>query len=73
MNVNGKRVLVCGMARSGIAAAKLLLSLGAQVTITDTKPEADFGGALDELRAPGCVFALGQAADAEAKQQLKAT
>ena len=64
MNVNGKRVLVCGMARGGIAAAKLLLSLGAQVTITDTKPEADFGGALDELRAPGCVFALGQAADA---------
>lgn len=64
MNVNGKRVLVCGMARSGIAAAKLLLSLGAQVTITDTKQEADFGGALDELRAPGCVFALGQAADA---------
>ena len=64
MNVNGKRVLVCGMARSGIAAAKLLLSLGAQVTITDTKPEADFGSALDELRAPGCVFALGQAADA---------
>ena len=64
MNVNGKRVLVCGMARSGIAAAKLLLSLGAQVTITDTKPEADFGGALDELRVPGCVFALGQAADA---------
>ena len=60
MNVNGKHVLVCGMARSG----KLLLSLGAQVTITDTKPEADFGGALDELRAPGCVFALGQAADA---------
>ena len=46
MNVNGKRVLVCGMARSGIAAAKLLLSLGAQVTITDTKPEADFGGAV---------------------------
>ena len=43
---------------------QLLLSLGAQVTITDTKPEADFGGALDELRAPGCVFALGQAADA---------
>ena len=43
MNVNGKRALVCGMARSGIAAARLLLSLGAQVTITDTKPEADFG------------------------------
>ena len=25
MNVEGKRVLVCGMARSGIAAAKLLM------------------------------------------------
>ena len=39
MNVEGKRVLVCGMARSGIATAKLLISLGARVTITDTKPE----------------------------------
>ena len=26
VNVEGKRVLVCGMARSGIAAAKLLLN-----------------------------------------------
>ena len=46
MNVEGKRVLVCGMARSGIAAAKLLISLGARVTITDTKPEGEFGGAV---------------------------
>ena len=59
----GKRVLVCGMARSGIAAAKLLISLGARVTITDTKPEGEFGGALDELRTPECTFALGQSAD----------
>ena len=28
MDVKGKRVLVCGMARSGIAAAKLLVQLG---------------------------------------------
>ena len=63
MNVEGKRVLVCGMARSGIAAAKLLISLGARVTITDTKPEGEFGGALDELRTPECTFALGQSAD----------
>lgn len=63
MNVEGKRVLVCGMARSGIAAAKLLISLGARVTITDTKPEGEFSGALDELRTPECTFALGQSAD----------
>ena len=58
-----KRALIVGMARSGIAAAKLLISLGARVTITDTKPEGEFGGALDELRTPECTFALGQSAD----------
>ena len=60
MNVRDKRVMVCGMARSGIAAAKLLCERGAQVTISDMKPEEAFGGALDELRALGCIFALGE-------------
>lgn len=60
MDVTNKRVLVLGMARSGIAAAKLLARRGAQVTISDMKPEAEFGGALDELRALGCRFALGE-------------
>ena len=60
MNVRDKRVMVCGMARSGIAAAKLLCECGAQVTISDMKPEEAFGGALDELRALGCSFALGE-------------
>ena len=34
----GKRVTVVGMARSGIAAARVLHALGARVTITDKKP-----------------------------------
>lgn len=63
MNVKDKRVLICGMARSGIAAAKLLAQLGADVTINDLKKEADFGAQLDELRALHCHFALGQAPD----------
>ena len=63
MDVKGKRVLVCGMARSGIAAAKLLLSKGALVTISDTKAESEFGSELDKLRVPACTFALGQPAD----------
>ena len=46
-----KKVLVFGMARSGIAAAKLLIERGAKVYICDSKAEADFDGALDELRA----------------------
>lgn len=60
MNAENKRVIICGMARSGIAAAKLLLSRGAVVTISDMKKEEAFGNALDELRVPGCIFALGE-------------
>ena len=37
MEYNGKKALVCGMARSGIAAAKLLNRLGARVTLQDMK------------------------------------
>ncbi len=60
MNAENKRVIICGMARSGIAAAKLLLSRGAVVTISDMKKEEAFGSELDELRVQGCVFALGE-------------
>ncbi len=56
--VKGKKVLVFGMARSGIAAAQLLLSKGAEVTICDSKAEADFNGALDGLKAAGARFML---------------
>jgi UDP-N-acetylmuramoylalanine--D-glutamate ligase len=48
-----KRVTVVGMARSGIAAARSLHALGAQVTITDKKP-------LDQLAEQ--VRALGTSA-----------
>ena len=71
MDVRNRRVMVCGMARSGIAAAKLLVQLGAHVTINDMKTEEQLGDALEELRVPGCVFALGEAPDAHlAGQEL---
>ena len=60
MDVKNKRVIVLGMARSGVAAAKLLARQGAIVTISDMKTEESFGGALDELKALGCTFALGE-------------
>ena len=63
MEVRNKRFMICGMARSGIAAAKLLLSMGAVVTINDLKEEEKFGADLDELRVDNCVFALGCAPD----------
>ncbi len=58
--MKGKHVLVVGMARSGIAATKLLCAHGAKVRISDMRPEADFGGALEELRMPGVEFRLGE-------------
>ena len=44
--VAGKRVVVVGAARSGIAAAELLVSRGATVTLTDLKPEIPDAGRL---------------------------
>lgn len=69
MDLSNKRVLVCGMARSGIAAAKLLAKLGAQVTISDMKDEASFGDSLDELRTLSCAFALGEGPEAHISGQ----
>lgn len=55
-----KRALVVGMARSGIAAVKLLLARGAQAVINDTKTRDKFDGALDEIDLPGVEFRLGE-------------
>lgn len=38
MLYENKKVIVCGMARSGVSAAKLLASIGADVTLQDMKP-----------------------------------
>ena len=69
MEIQNKRFMICGMARSGIAAAKLLLDLGAVVTISDLKEEEKFGSDLDCLRTEKCIFALGCAPDAYIDKQ----
>ena len=38
MNYRRMKILICGMARSGIAAANLLLQEGAVVSVSDSKP-----------------------------------
>ena len=43
MDWQNKKVLIVGMARSGIAAAQLLHQAGAKVTVNDMKPESAFG------------------------------
>jgi UDP-N-acetylmuramoylalanine--D-glutamate ligase len=65
--VSGRRVLVVGAARSGIAAAHLLARRGARVTLADVKPElpdeAGFADAGVELRLGPHDPALFAAAD----------
>lgn len=66
MNVAGKKILVVGIARSGIAAARLLVSRGAVVTANDyqtkaelVKPESELAGDVEELTAAGVHFLFG--------------
>ena len=47
----GKKVLVVGLGRSGVAAARLCAARGAQVTVTDQKPAEALGAALAQLPA----------------------
>ena len=49
MQLQGKRVTVFGLNRSGIAAAKLLYSQGAVVTLTDTRSREALSAEIDAL------------------------
>ena len=59
MEYNGKKALVCGMARSGIAAAKLLKRLGAEVTLQDMKKREDIAADVLNLENEGIVLYTG--------------
>ena len=50
MDLKGKRVLVVGMARTGIATAKFLKSKGSLVTTTEMKLEEEMKEAVEELK-----------------------
>ena len=55
-SVAGRKVVVVGAARSGVAAAQLLVRRGASVTLTDTRDTLDSEA---ELRAAGVGLELG--------------
>jgi UDP-N-acetylmuramoylalanine--D-glutamate ligase len=59
LDLQGKRVTVVGMARSGLAAARVLLDRGARVTATDRGPAARVRADLDALRQRGAVVETG--------------
>ena len=66
--LNGRNVLVVGMGRSGVSAARYALNQGALVTVTDGRTDAPTidgathrYGTLDEMAAPILFLASDEA------------
>jgi UDP-N-acetylmuramoylalanine--D-glutamate ligase len=59
IELRGKRVLVVGLARTGVAAARFCAACGARVTASDARSEAEIGEAAAQLRQVGCALELG--------------
>src|SRR6266581_8750459 len=57
--LRGKRVLVVGLARTGVATALFCAARGANVTTTDTRTETQIGEAIAPLRTAGVSLELG--------------
>ena len=57
--LRGKRVLVVGLARTGLAAALFCAARGAKVTATDARTENEIGEAIAPLRTAGVSLELG--------------
>ncbi len=58
MALTGRKVLVVGLARSGVAAARLAAARGARVTVTDRRSAAELEPALRDL-GPAVRAAVG--------------
>ena len=59
MDLVGRRVLVVGLARTGVSVARFLLERKARVICTDVKTEEELGAAAAALREAGCRLSLG--------------
>jgi UDP-N-acetylmuramoylalanine--D-glutamate ligase len=59
MKIDGRDILVVGLARSGIAAARFLAHRGARVRATDAAPPERLAAAASELGALGVDLELG--------------
>jgi UDP-N-acetylmuramoylalanine--D-glutamate ligase len=57
--LRGKRMMVVGLARTGLATSLFCAARGAHVTATDTRAENEIGEALAPLRAAGVKLELG--------------
>jgi UDP-N-acetylmuramoylalanine--D-glutamate ligase len=59
VELEGKRVLVVGLERTGIAVARFCLARGARVAVSELRGEEQVGGVAGELRALGVALELG--------------
>ncbi|WP_437289671.1 UDP-N-acetylmuramoyl-L-alanine--D-glutamate ligase [Sorangium sp. So ce406] len=59
MDVRGRTVIVVGLGRSGVAAARLLMERGARVIANDGAPRERLSAAAASLEAEGVVLAPG--------------
>ena len=59
MELNGKRVLVVGLGKSGVASALFLKAHGARVTVSDAKPQEQLGEEIPLLLDHGIVVETG--------------
>jgi UDP-N-acetylmuramoylalanine--D-glutamate ligase len=58
-DLSGKRVLVVGLARTGLVTALFSAGYGATVTATDERPETELAETAEKLRAAGVKLELG--------------
>lgn len=59
MDLDGKRVLVVGLARTGIAAARFLKERGSRVTTTEVRPREEMREAVEALKGMGISMEWG--------------
>jgi len=59
IELRGKRVLVVGLARTGVATAMFCAARGAAVTATDSRTENEIGAEIAKLREAGVTLELG--------------
>ncbi|MFH0925815.1 MAG: UDP-N-acetylmuramoyl-L-alanine--D-glutamate ligase, partial [bacterium] len=61
MKIKNKKILIVGLARTGVACAKLLHKLGAHVTITDKADQTTLQDKIDQLKEiEGINYELGE-------------
>jgi len=58
-NLAGKRIVVLGLARQGLALARFLVQAGAEVTVSDLQNKAALTGSLAELEGLPMRYVLG--------------